>query len=728
MTSKLHIPGVFLALGIAIGKMTSLSQGRGDVIVSPLPVLATGISSPAVLPDRSQELLIPERVATNTLVQEPPSHTVVETEIRQAGPKGATSATRLAQEGVREKLDLSDRQDFKDAQRGLIAPLPNEGIVRDDQGRVVWNLGEISVAQVNQDCPETVNPSLWRQAQLVGISGLFQVSERIYQVRGLDLSNITFIEGNTGLIIIDPLLSTETARAALDLYYAHRPRVPVVSVIITHSHPDHFGGILGVITEEDVASGKVSVISPAHFLEEVISENVLAGNAMQRRAGYMYGGLLPKGPQGDVGNGLGPGASTGTTSLVNPTDSISRTGEVRQIDGLTFEFQMTPGSEAPAEMHLYVPELKALCPAENATHTMHNLYTLRGAKTRDARAWSGYLQQTIELYGDRTEVLFAPHHWPVWGQERIVHHLSMQRDLYKYIHDQTLRLANRGYNMTECAEQIALPPELERHWANRGYYGTLNHNVKAVWNFYLGWFDGHPARLHPLPPGDAGAKYVEYMGGVDRVLEQARESYDKGEYRWVAQVLDHVVSSHPEHAAARELQADALEQLGYQAESGPWRNFYLSGAKELRDGIRVPETTTTPSAQSIGVLPLPAIFDSMAVRLNNDIGKGTNLSVNFQFTDTQEEYLLTLKGGVLNYFAGRDDADADCTVSITRPAFDEIVDGRSSFARQVFRGEANLRGDPRKLLQFFRPLEQFEPWYEVMAPRQQENPSGLAQQ
>ncbi len=670
-----------------------------------------------------------EQVTAESPVEAALPSTVVPIETPVPGPKGATRATLQAQQAVRENLDLSDRQDFDDAQRGFLAPLPNEGVVRDVQGRVVWNLAESAVAPLDQDCPETVNPSLWRQAQLTGISGLFQVTDRIYQVRGLDFANITFIEGNTGLIIIDPLLSTETARVALDLYYQHRPRVPVVSVIITHSHPDHFGGIAGVISEEDVSHGRVSIISPLHFLDEVVSENVLAGNAMTRRAGYMYGSLLPKGSRGDVGNGLGLGASKGTVSLIKPTDSISQTGEVRHIDGLTFEFQMTPGSEAPAEMHVYVPELKALCPAENASRTMHNLYTLRGAKMRDARAWSSYLQQAIERYGERTEVLFTPHLWPMWGQERIVHHLTMQRDLYKFIHDQTLRLANRGYNMTECAEQIVLPPELEKHWGNRGYYGSLNHNVKAVWNFYLGWFDGHPARLHPLPPSEAGAKYVEYMGGVDRVLEQARESYDHGEYRWTAQVLDHVVASHPEHTPARELLADALEQLGYQAESGPWRNFYLTGAQELRDGVRIPEMTTAPSTQSMGALPLAAIFDSMAIRLNPVVAADTNLSVNFQFTDTQEEYLLTLKDGVMNYFTGQQKDDADCTVYVTRPAFDEIVDGRSTFARHVFLGNASLRGNPRKLLQFFRPLEDFQPWFEVMLPRPNAaSESELAQQ
>ena len=554
---------------------------------------------------------------------------------------------------------------------------------------------------------------------MLGISGLFRVSDRIYQVRGLDLANITFVEGDTGLIVIDALLSTETARAALELYYQHRPRLPVRSVIITHSHADHFGGIAGIVSEEQVASGEVSIIAPNHFLEEVISENVLAGNAMQRRAGYMYGNLLPKGPLGDIGNGLGLGTSTGTTTLIKPTDSISRTGELRTVDGLTFEFQLTPGSEAPAEMHLYIRELKALCPAENATHTMHNLYTLRGAKIRDARAWASYLQQAMDLFGDRTEVLFAPHHWPVWGEERIVEHLSRQRDLYKYIHDQTLRMANSGSNMLEAAEQLKLPPELEQYAANRGYYGNLNQNVKAVWSYYLGWFDGNPARLHPLPPAEAGRNYVEFMGGIDSVVQQARISFERGEYRWVAQVLDHAVSAEPDHIAARELLADALEQLGYQAESGPWRNFYLTGAQELRDGIQSTDMPSAESSQSISAMPLSVIFDSMAVRLNAEEFLDRDLAINFKFTDTGEESLLTLKHGVLNHFPGRQHDEAHATVRLARPVFDEILDGRSSFARKVFQGDARINGSPRQLQLFFQPIEQFQPWFAVMQPNPQ---------
>ena len=728
MPLQRHSSWLFLIVGITLGRLFTLPPERGEASVTIRQALNG--DSVTTLPSATCE------IASHHIDHGPiaaPSSDVPEASaapapVRTRGPKQATAATRQAQENLAQRLNFSDKQDFEDAQRGLIAPLPHGGIVRDSQGRIVWNLSERAIAPLDQSCPDTVNPSLWRQAQLLGISGLFKVSDRIFQVRGLDLANITFVEGETGLIVIDPLLSTETARVALELYYEHRPKVPVVSVVITHCHPDHFGGISGVISSEQIEAGQVSIVAPKDFLNEVISENVLAGNAMQRRAGYMYGSLLPKSAQGDVGNGLGLGTSTGTTTLIKPTDSITQTGERRVIDGLTFEFQLTPGSEAPAEMHLYIHELKGLCPAENATHTMHNLYTLRGAKVRDARAWASYLQQTIDLFGHRTDVLFAPHHWPVWGQEQIVNHLNSQRDMYKFIHDQTLRLANRGYNMLECAEQIQLPPEIERHWANRGYYGTLNHNVKAVWNFYLGWFDGHPARLHPLPPKEAGANYVQYMGGIDQVIAKARESFGRGEYRWVAQVLDHAVAAEPDHIASRELLADTLEQLGYQAESGPWRNFYLTGAQELREGIQIPETTTTASTQSIAALPLDAIFDSLAVRLHSGLAAESNLAINFKFTDTEEQYLLTLRHGVLNHHVGRQHASADCTVRVTRPAFDEILDGRSSFARQVFSGEARINGKPKKLMEFFQPIEQFEPWFDVMRPHRVESNPELAQQ
>jgi alkyl sulfatase BDS1-like metallo-beta-lactamase superfamily hydrolase len=511
-----------------------------------------------------------------------------------ASPKPASAATVAANAAVLRELPFQDKQDFQDAMRGFIAPLPNNGAITSDDGRAVWDLSRFQFAK-DQPAPATVNPSLWRQLQLLSIGGLFEVTPRIYQVRGGDLSNITFIEGKTGIIVMDPCISVETAKAGLDLYHKHRGNRPVVAVVYTHSHIDHFGGVRGVLDEKDVKAGKVRIIAPEHFVEEAVSENVVAGNHMQRRASYMFGKLISPGPVGMLGAGLGLTTPNGMSTLIEPTDVITKTGQTLTIDGLTFEFLLAPGSEAPAEMHFYVPELRALTAAENANHTLHNLYTLRGAKVRDARGWASYLDQTIERWGDQAEVLYGPHHWPTWGQARIVDHLKKQRDMYKYLNDQTLRLANHGYNMVEAAEMINPPRELGQHWANRGTYGSVSHDVKAVWTYYLGYLDGNPARLEPLPPIDAGKKYVEYMGGASAVIQKARKDYEAGNYRWVAQVLDQVVSADPSNQEAKNLLADALEQMGYQAESGPWRNpraaNHGSGHHPLhadRDALRLP--------------------------------------------------------------------------------------------------------------------------------------------
>ncbi|MGD9648934.1 MAG: alkyl/aryl-sulfatase, partial [Pirellulales bacterium] len=561
--------------------------------------------------------------------------------------QAASAATQAANQAVLKRLSFDDRRDFDDARRGFIAPLANDGVVKNDAGRVVFDARDYTFP-LDAEAPDSVNPSLWRQSQLIGISGLFEVVDRIYQVRGLDISVITFIEGQSGVIVMDPCVSVESARAALELYYAHRPKKPVTAVIYSHSHVDHFGGVRGVVKQEDVDAGKVRIIAPAGFTEEAISENVLAGNVMIRRASYMFGNLLPHGAQGTVGSGLGATSSEGTVSLLLPTETVTHTGQKLTIDGLEFEFLFAPGSEAPAEMHFYLPELKALCTAENAVHTQHNFYTLRGAKTRDIHKWVHYLDETLELWGDKAEVLFAPHHWPVWGNAELVDHIEKYRDTFKYIHDQSLRLANQGYTMIEVAEQLELPESLARNWSSRGYYGTVNHNAKAVYNFYLGYFSGNPAELHPLPPADAAHRYVEFMGGAAAVLEKAQRSFDAGEYRWVAQVVNHVVQAEPENEAARHLLADALEQLGYQAESGPWRNFYLSGALELRRGVEKSDAPRVGSADILRNLPRDQFFDFLAVRLNGPRAAGKQLSLVFHFTDLDEHHTVIVKNAVLH--------------------------------------------------------------------------------
>ena len=625
----------------------------------------------------------------------------------------ATHATRAANARVLEELPFADTQDFEDANRGFIAQLPDDGVIENADGRPVWDLGKFQFAEDDR-APDTVNPSLWRQLRLTAIGGLFEVVPRLYQVRGNDLSNITFVEGDTGIVVVDACLSAETAKAGLDLYREHRGDRPVVAVIYTHSHVDHFGGVRGVVDEADVAAGRVRVIAPEHLVEEAVSENVFAGNHMSRRASYMYGNLLPKGPQGNAGAGLGLETSSGNLTLIVPTEYVTETGQSLTIDGLTFEFLLAPNSEAPAEMHFYIRELRALTTAENATHLLHNLYTLRGAKPRDARRWSGYLQETLERWGDEAEVLYAPHHWPTWGGERIREHLRKQRDLYKYLNDQTLRLANHGYNMVEAAELVELPAELALYWANRGYYGSVNHNVKGVWAYYLGWFDGNPARLHPLPPAEAGRKVVEYMGGADQVVARARQDFEQGEYRWVAQVLDHVVAADPGNQEARELLADALTQLGYQAESGPWRNFYLTGALELRQGVTKAAAPSTASPDLLRALTVEQILDFLAVRLNGPKASGKHIAVNLSFTDLGRDYALVLENAVLNHVPPV--AEPDVTVTLTREALDGALMGGATLADLARSDEVTVAGDTGKLAELAGLLDTFEFWWDVVTP------------
>lgn len=640
-----------------------------------------------------------------------------ETAASTSAPKDATVFTKKLNARLLKELPFSDKQDFEDAKKGLIAR-PDTLVIRDKNGHIVWDLTQFSFIKENESAPETVNPSLWRQSQLVAISGLFEVTERIYQVRTFDLSNMTIIEGDTGIIVVDPLISAETAKAALDFYYQHRPKKPIIAVMHSHSHVDHYGGVEGVVSKEDVESGKVKIIAPINFLEKALTENVLAGNVMTRRASYMYGNLLPAGPKGEVGAGLGMTVSEGTVTIIPPTVTIEKTGQVMKLDGLTFEFLVAPDTEAPTEMHWYIPELRALTAAENACHTLHNVYTLRGAQIRDPLAWAKYLNETIHRWADKSDVLYGLHHWPVWGQERVLDHLKKQRDTYKYINDQTLRLANHGYTMTEIAEMIRLPKSLSENWSSRGYYGTVNHDVKATYVKYLGWFDGNPATLHPYPPVEASKRYVEFMGGPDNVIAQARKVYKKGDYRWVAEVVNHVVFAYPDDTEARELQADALEQLGYQAESGPWRNFYLSGAQELRNGVdktAVASTSASPSA--VEAMPLDTFFDLLGVRLNGPKAEGKTIIINWIFTDTDQRYVLSLENAVLNHAEGALANNADATITLTRNALNRIILKESSFRKERKAGNLTIKGHALKVEELFLMMDTFDFWFNIVTPR-----------
>ncbi|MGB8526500.1 MAG: alkyl sulfatase dimerization domain-containing protein [Rhodoplanes sp.] len=639
------------------------------------------------------------------------------TDRSSASPKPATKKTKAANSKLLQELPFGDMQDFEDAKSGFIAPLPNNGVVTNAKGEPIYDLSKFTAfIGEGKAAPDTVHPGLWRQSQLLMLGGLFKVVDGIYQVRAADLSNITFIEGPDGIVVIDPLISEETARYTLDLYYAHRPNRPVVAVIYSHSHVDHFGGVRGVVSEDDVKSGKVKIFAPEGFLEAAVAENVLAGNAMSRRATYMYGNLLPHSPTGQVGAGLGPTTSLGTVTLIPPTDVIRQNGEKRKIAGLDFEFWMAPDSEAPSEMFFYIPSMKALCTAEDAVHNLHNTYSLRGAKLRNPLAWSKYLNEAIYNWGDKVEVLFAPHHWSTIGNKRIVAHLKHHRDLYRYINDQPLRLANHGFRMIEIAEMLDLPKSLQQVWSARGFYGSVNHDLKSTYVMYLGWFNGNPGTLHPYPECDAAAKYVAFMGGADAVLEKARKCYDAGDYRWVAQVVDHVIFADPSNKAARELQADALEQMGYQAESGPWRNFYLSGAKELRDGVTKFGAPNTSSPDTLRAMDLDMLFDYLAMRLNGPQAEGKSMKLNWSFIDTNEQYILELANAALSHIAGRQAADADATFSLTREKLNDILLGKTSFEKEVAGGSISVTGDAGALGDLLSMLDTFDFWFNIVTP------------
>lgn len=627
----------------------------------------------------------------------------------------ATEATKAANAAVLESLPFEDQRSFENANRGFIAPLPQEAITS-ESGAPVWDPGKYAFIGEDAEAPGTVNPSLWRQSQLVNIGGLFEVTEGVYQIRNYDLSNMTVIEGDEGITVVDPLLSAETAKAALDLYYEHRGEKPVKAVIYTHSHADHFGGVRGVVDEADVESGEVKIYAPEGFMEHAIAENVLAGNAMARRASYQFGNLLPAGPRGQVSAGLGATTSSGAITLIPPTDYISEDGQRETIDGHVYEFMMAHGSEAPSEFVFYMPELKLLNMAETATHMLHNTYTLRGAKVRDPLAWSKYLNDVIHRWGDDAEILYNQHQWPVWGNADVVAHLKLQRDMYRFIHDETLRLANHGYTMTEIAEMIDLPDAIEQSFSNRGYYGTFSHNVKATYMLYLGWFDGNPANLNPLPPVESSKRYVEVMGGADAVLESARKAYEAGDYRWVAQLVNNVVYAEPDNQAARNLQADALEQLGYQAESGIWRNFYLSAAKELRHGVAELPTPTSVTPDTLRAMSLDLYFDYMAVRLNHPKADGKEITLNFVFPDVDKKFLLELDNGVLNHTEGAQSDQADATITLDRSTLDAITLQQTTMQEAAKAGDVSFEGDPAKLQELMALLDNFGFWFNIATP------------
>ncbi|UPK75760.1 MBL fold metallo-hydrolase [Nocardioidaceae bacterium SCSIO 66511] len=624
-------------------------------------------------------------------------------------PKPVTPAVVEQQSALRERLPFSDVQDFEDARRGLVAPI--EGPVVADDGTVLWDNSTYDFLQ--GEAPDSVNPSLWRQSQLAAIGGLFEVVDGVYQVRGMDLSNTTIVEGDEGVIVFDTLLSVETGAAALALYRKHRGDRPVKAVVITHSHADHFGGVKGFVSQEEVDSGAARIFAPEGFVEASVSENVYAGTAMNRRAAYMYGAALARGPQGQVGTGLGQTISTGTVSLMEPTDIVTTTGQEVTVDGVRMVFQMAPNTEAPSEMLIYLPDFKALCAAEDATHNLHNLLTLRGAVVRDPHGWSNYLTETIDLFGE-AEVVFASHHWPTWDNDRVIEFLSTQRDLYAYLHDQTLRMMNKGLVGAEIAEEITLPPALENAWNARGYYGSVSHNVKAIYQRYLGWFDGNPAHLWEHTPVERAKRYVDLAGGADAAVENARAAFDAGDFRWAAELANHVVFAEPDHAGGREVLADTYEQLGYGSENGTWRTFYLSGATELRDGgFGTPTETTAPDV--IANLTPAMLFDAIAIQVNGPKAWDENLSIDVAFTDTNERYRVRLANGVLTYSARPQKGAPDATLTTTHRGLPALAAGGLSAERLAETG-MTLEGDASVLARLGAVLDPGDKDFAIVTP------------
>lgn len=626
----------------------------------------------------------------------------------------ASDATAAINSATFSAMAFDDEADFERATRGLIAT-HETGLVTNHTGRVVWDIAAHDFIRNAEEAPDTVNPSLWRQARLNCIHGLFEVVPGVWQVRGYDLSNITFIAGETGWIIIDPLTASETAAAALALANEHLGKRAVTSIIYTHSHVDHFGGINGVTDADSVANGDVSIIAPVGFMEAATAENVVAGPAMIRRSSYMYGGLLPRSPRGHVDAGLGKATPIGSVGLIAPTIDVESTGTELDVDGVRIVFQYTPDTVAPAEMNFHFPDLRLLCMAENCTHNMHNVYTPRGAQVRDSLSWSKYINEAIDLFADDTDTLFASHHWPRWGAADCRQFLETQRDLYRWLHDQTMRLANHGFTSLEIAEQLTLPDDFARESHVREYYGTVSHNSKAVYQRYFGWFDGNPANLHQLPPVDAARRYVEYMGGAEAVLDRARIDFESGDYRWVVQVVNQVVFAEPDNVAASELQADALEQLGYQAESGPWRNFYLTGAQELRQGT--PDLGPARVGGFVNALSVAQIFDAFGVRLNADRIGGQAFTINWRFRDTGEDHVLGVSRRALFHRPDQFDPSAALTITLDRSVLGQMLQGGADvFIDRVESGVVILDGDATVLVTLFGALDQFTRGFPIVTP------------
>jgi len=633
-----------------------------------------------------------------------------------SGAGGATSAasshTQAHNQNVAADLPLAAQRDFEDAARGFIAR-DDDLVIKDDKGNVVWDMTDY--AFIEGTAPDTVNPSLWRQAKLHGGYGLFQVADGVYQVRGYDLSNMTIIDGDEGRIIIDPLTSIETARAAYALVNRALGERPLKAVIYTHSHMDHFGGAAGVLSPEDLERGDIDIIAPLHFMKEATSENLLAGIAMARRGTYMFGMTLPRSAEGHVETGLGKNPARGGVSLIAPTVIIAETGKEMTIAGVRLQFQYSPDTEAPAVLTLYLPEKKVYLGADNLTRTMHNFYTLRGAKVRDSLKWSAYIRETIS-FADGVEVIMNSHSWPLWGNAECVDFLTKQADLYRFIHDQTLRYANKGYTPKEIAEELELPSTLANDFSMRGYYGTLKHNAKAVYQLYYGWYDGNPANLDPLPPVEEAKLMVAAMGGEAAVVAKGLQAYDAGDYRWAATLLNKAVFANPESGDAKRLLASIYEQMGYQAESGLWRDIYLTGALELRNGVSGSAVSEGTATGFLSLVPLDQFFMIFGTMLDAKKADGERLSVVFHFTDLGETHVLNLRNSVLQHERGESGMAGDVAITLTHEFLMNMIGGQVGLSELVQSDDFNVDGSLLTLGKFLSMFDRPQMQFNIVTP------------
>jgi len=633
-------------------------------------------------------------------------------------PKKATKYTKSKNKDFAKSLPVDDGTDAANVARGFIATRENPVIEKHEPNAwqpISWDLSKSNF--VKGESPETVNPSLWRQAGLNAQHGLYEICEDFYQVRGFDTSNATFIRGNTGWIVIDPLTTAETAAAAYELVTENLGFSEISAVIYTHSHLDHYGGILGMLERSRIEAENIPIVAPEGFLREAVAENVIAAPVMGRRATYQFGMLLPWNEQGHVDQGLGKGIPTGSSALVPPTIEITETGQELTLDGVKIEFQLTPESEAPAEMHFFFPEYKALCMAENCSGTMHNILTLRGALVRDSLQWSKYIDEALERWGDSANLVFASHGWPHWGKDAVRGYLTRQRDLYRWLHDQAMRLANLGYTPNEIAAEVTLPSGLWDDFMCHGYYGTVSHNVRAVYQRYIGFYDGHPSSLDPHTPVEVGKRYVDFMGGIEDLLEKAKKAFKEGDYKWVAEVLRHAVFANPENEAVRLLQADAFEQLAYQAESGPWRDIYLTGAQELRNGsINVP-VLQRPRLEVAKGMTLGQIFDFLAVKVNGNAAvKLSPMTINWSFSDTNENAYLELSNGTLHSKIGPIIRSTDLEIVSSRDVLEELISTEYSITQALEEKRIDIEGNVEKFLNFWETLTDFPLFWPIIEP------------